>query len=1202
MSTDGVSALQTITLPQFPKTREMEDPYMHLDPADFFNLLESNQLSVVEDIKSLIHDHLNSTKEAWLVQGLFDYSMSKGSLRAMEILLGLRETHSKHLLDKLSESLRSSNSRLSSLIFMGFLVRKQPQWLHKISSHYVMRDLIKVLKTDGGVVVLVNALLVLTALIPIIPNLESSILNEIFESFTRLAAWNYSNQPKQPEVYVLHLQIALYALFHRLYGMYPCNFLSYLRQHYSLRDNLPIFSHTVKPMVETVRMHPLLVTASKDIEIGTARWKQMSVHDIVTECAKYSLLECQDLSNREEMICSNLVHSSTCALEPVIVSAAQPAPWLDEAMNVAGEWTWPAQWVPQGPASTKAPLSARVTPKPDPTESFLKQQQAASIPPSSSVARTLSLTPTASPLPLPPTSPMKKDLHSFKFPGAGVVVGATGEHDRRSTVIGVKLQKIGQEPASNSFAHFGPVLSGMRSRHSSGAPSADPRKNLMSPSTLLQTDPLSPAQLANKPTDKDRDQISAEDREVCRLLSTKPAPKDFEKETHALSQSWVQSREGTPCALPPSRPDSLLQDKIDDVRHDDSEPEDYSRACHEDDNYGDDVLESRPITAGHGPGAGGGVTHTSCQSGGLPMVDQTRFSDFVQRVKRLRYFSQCLPVASANQGSPGSGSSIGTVVDSTSSFGQTMATLPSRSRKRSNSCPNLLQLDFNGDQRTAVVAEGGNKEEPSSSSSSTAQQQSTGCQTDQDLWPPTPYEHLFFSVLPPSLLFPPPPAPAEAPPRSLAPSELLDRYIDAAFRNHERSMALLGKPNATEDVALLKGQVLMLQSQLQFERHRREVHAERNRRLLAKAKQGRLVEEELHTMRLQLVQAQNEMAAVRRDAESMRRLRNAAETERAQAVLQFEERTKKMFQELQDISSDRCEREEELLTARDQVRSLRREADRLHAALFTVDAEMKDLRRQANESRRYQQDLKDSQYHLIAARETANLLQQQLMNPSGAVLKYEMEEMTRAYKEELKAHWEKLERERRQNEALTSKLAEMESAAGRRETDISDLKRLLQLVKEEHQQVMQVAEHKYESIKSINVALENNILQLRHQVELGRSRQSRRRLITQQREDGSGGATALPAGSSSSAMPSSVPGFSTSPSSPPSFSSISGASTEQLSVSLAVEASEGLNYWQTIETSALAQVGADLPHEGSGNVDRSHSLDIDRNAKKPTSE
>lgn len=298
---------------------------------------------------------------------------------------------------------------------------------------------------------------------------------------------------------------------------------------------------------------------------------------------------------------------------------------------------------------------------------------------------------------------------------------------------------------------------------------------------------------------KDRDHISAEDREVCRLLSTKPTSKDFEKETHALSQSWVQSREGTPCALPPSRPDSLLQDKIDDGRHDDSEHEDYGRASLDDEDHGDDV------STGHGSGGPVG-THTSCQSGGLHMPDQTRFSDFVQRVKRLRYFSQCLPMASANQGSPGSGSSIGTVVDSTSSFGQAIgqSALHSR-RRRSNSCPNLLQLDIG--ERTSVAE--GSKEEPSSSHpiNVTAQQQSIACQTDQDLWPPTPYEHLFFSVLPPSLLFPPP-APSEASPRPLAPSELLDRYIDAAFRNHERSMALMGKPNANEDIALLKGEAI----------------------------------------------------------------------------------------------------------------------------------------------------------------------------------------------------------------------------------------------------------------------------------------------------------------------------------------------------------------------------------------------------------
>lgn len=197
----------------------------------------------------------------------------------------------------------------------------------------------------------------------------------------------------------------------------------------------------------------------------------------------------------------------------------------------------------------------------------------------------------------------------------------------------------------------------------------------------------------------------------------------------------------------------------------------------------------------------------------------------------------------------------------------------------------------------------------------------------------------------------------------------------------------------------------MLQSQLQFERHRREVHAERNRRLLAKAKGLRLVEEELHTARLQLAQAQNEMAAMRRDAEALRRGRNAAESERTLAARQFENRIKQMLGEMQEVSSLRAQREEELAAAREEARSLRRETDRLNARLFEADAEMAELRERAGESHRYQQDLKDSQYHLIAARETANLLQGQLAaNPTPATTKFEMEELTRTFKGPLRSH------------------------------------------------------------------------------------------------------------------------------------------------------------------------------------------------------
>ncbi len=50
----------------------------------------------------------------------------------------------------------------------------------------------------------------------------------------------------------------------------------------------------------------------------------------------------------------------------------------------------------------------------------------------------------------------------------------------------------------------------------------------------------------------------------------------------------------------------------------------------------------------------------------------------------------------------------------------------------------------------------------------------------------------------------------------------------------------------------------------------------------------RFLEEEVHTLRLQLVQAQNEMSALRRDADHLRRCRHAVEAERNMAVAQLE--------------------------------------------------------------------------------------------------------------------------------------------------------------------------------------------------------------------------------------------------------------------------------------------------------------------------
>ena len=81
--------------------------------------------------------------------------------------------------------------------------------------------------------------------------------------------------------------------------MYPCNFLDHLRQTYGTikttnennidNENVEIFNKIIQPFLHTVRLHPLLVSSSKDTEILANRWKKMEPHDIIAECSKFVL-------------------------------------------------------------------------------------------------------------------------------------------------------------------------------------------------------------------------------------------------------------------------------------------------------------------------------------------------------------------------------------------------------------------------------------------------------------------------------------------------------------------------------------------------------------------------------------------------------------------------------------------------------------------------------------------------------------------------------------------------------------------------------------------------------------------------------------------------------------------------------------------------------------------------------------------------
>ncbi|XP_005953134.2 hamartin isoform X2 [Haplochromis burtoni] len=282
--------------------------------------LDSSELQEAERVRAAVNQQLSTDKGGAVLSSVVEYYLDSSSSQALLLLSSIREPHHKVLLEKLNESVSRSGTRLGALTLLGHLIRKQPPWVHHISRSPLLLSLLRCLKTDSDVVVLITGVLVLVTLLPMIPQAGKQHINDFFDVFGRLASRSCKNPGHEPVAHLVHLHAGTYSLFHRLYGMFPCSFISYLRLHYSMKENLDTFQEVVKPMLEHVRVHPELVTGTQDYELDPSRWRCYEVHDIVIECSRVSLDPLE--SSCEEDICS-----SSCSL--ITPLPLTPLPHLD---------------------------------------------------------------------------------------------------------------------------------------------------------------------------------------------------------------------------------------------------------------------------------------------------------------------------------------------------------------------------------------------------------------------------------------------------------------------------------------------------------------------------------------------------------------------------------------------------------------------------------------------------------------------------------------------------------------------------------------------------------------------------------------------------------------------------------------------------------------------------------------------------------
>ncbi|XP_014474837.1 PREDICTED: hamartin [Dinoponera quadriceps] len=959
--------------------------------AELFHLLESNKLGEVEEIKKVFHDHFLSTKDNWLVNGLFDYYLSTNSLRTAEVLAGVRDPHDKHLLDRLSDVLSKTGNcgqRVQALTLLGHIARRQPTWLYKLANHALFRDLLKLLKVETDILPLLSALLLLVMLLPMLPAALGPFLPEIFEVFGRLASYYHHqssllssstlftsttvpNVIDKEHLYLIHLQVGLYSLFHRLYAMYPCNFISYLKQQYVQRDQSATFSHTIRAMLDSVRMHPLLVTASKDSEISANRWKKMEHHDIMAECGRFTLDRC-----REEILG---VVNSRCTPPPDQSFTCTPinicgGVTTTEISNEEDDTFWsPSMAVPSHstpfPNASHEPRSAPPTPN---------NNRSGTSPPEAAIEAT------------PETTPVKdlRKVSTRQLPlqGSSAV--------RALNALGNGTAGASSRPSTPTPINSSVPISGSATR------SGDIAMNTLLSQRLskIMTDRQS---VLRQPQ---RSLINNE--EDVRLL-------EMDISQNGKNDSWQEDQE---------------------------------------------VLE---IVSSHGSGA------VEMPKFVEPLSEARNeknaygaLADLSQKVYQFRFYSQCyFPRQQSN-------------LNATHKIRQTRSCsdITAQRKLSSEDVANQIKLI------------------------------DTGTQTG-DLFP---YEGLFMGLLDQSGQS----SIQESSDSRLSPVSMLDRYIEACTRvNNFYSNNGKTRTSGTKQRQRKKGEedtdedggeddgidptcanqlLQLMQMQLQFERQRREVHAERNRRLLGKLRDSRASEEHNLALTDRLKMVEREMEELKAQLERNKKEAHQAEEQYKEATHHWQ--TKCVEEQRQNhVLRDRLEcLELELKSEQKKAAETQQQLRSTEAELFTAGHQLKAALKAADRGKEQERVLDIVQKRFLLLGE-AQLKLKETTDSFSPTIKQEMTQIQKAYTEELNGIRRQLESRTSHVEALKVRLGELENKEARKETQLVDLQRLLRETKEQHASEVEAVESKYRAQVDINLLLEGRILELHGRLEAATS-------------------------------------------------------------------------------------------------------------------
>ncbi|XP_071532951.1 uncharacterized protein Tsc1 [Panulirus ornatus] len=944
-----------------------------LKVGDVLGLLESTQEEVYQEVRTLLKETFATVREAWLVNGLLEYFYISNSSRLLDILLGVGEPHDRHLLDRLMDGLKGPD-RFRHTCILLYAVRRQPppMWLRKFLQHGAMRELLHVLATDQDVPVLVGAVMVIVVLLPALPlEMGNLHLSAVLDIFCRLVRWTPKREPD--EAFQPFLQVAVYSLFHRLYALYPCHFLNCLRTSFAKPSSSACFFTTLKPMMEKVRLHPLLITENKESELTRNRWIGLETHHLILECAKLCL---DPIEATCEEVCGSfftLNTGSDLASDPLPV----PTNWVLYAVENNF-------WSPSLAMSSPAMLSASRgsssssvphTPVyPISTPNLRLGGKVAESPPEAAIEATPETTPFTSPLKVEagssvsrrpasaicavshstnvgkdsqavdaeansnPLSPVKKDQASFEFPDdqcQDIFFRA-----ERSSLLQSKLQQILKERQQIQKENNQPSENKCdgENKDADSKDIKEARENSVVTSRRVlgerQIDIVSPAEnegdskvvesrLAQFDQVSRRRKISMYDGtrnvDLSKLgiridrFANGNSDVDISDEASQNDDIDIGDRNYRLSSVIDRRISEEKESDSDSRRSSDETQRCNNRDCDEHENLG------------------------------LGVPCQRSMTDLVKnmRTMRLRFLSQCGPPPDLSHYSM-----VGSIRAAVSPTKAT--TSPIKAQYKSSSCPDL---SVDGISPVSSIPEGRVRKESAVSSltlSPIRQAVVTSEATTQteEVTVVNPYEQLLGALVSG-------PTSAHQPKcfetntnntdlSSPSPHELLDQYVRLSTKIGDEGRNILWQQFNQSGAAHegLKNEVRLMQIMLLLERYKREVHAERNRRLLGRAKKVYALEEQQRGLKEKVSQLEGEVSHMKQELLNLQATASAKEQQLQLALSQQQEKVSQVLVERDDAQEDRDIFKQQCSVLSKENESLTTQLQAAQAALLERDRQL----------------------------------------------------------------------------------------------------------------------------------------------------------------------------------------------------------------------------------------------------------------------